>query len=61
MRNFEKLSSFAGAEQIDEQAVGMLLHHISQEIGSSWIESHVEYYIQLYRNMKTWLESEAED
>lgn len=61
MRHFEMLSSFAGAEPIDEQAVGMLLHHISQELGSSWVESHVEHYIQLYRNMKTWLESEAED
>lgn len=61
MRNFEKLSSFVGAELIDEQAVGMLLHHISQEIGSGWVESHVEHYIQLYRSMKTWLESEVED
>lgn len=59
MRNFEMLNSFAGAVPVDEQAIGMLLHHISQEIGSSWLESHVGYYIQLYRNMKTWLESEV--
>lgn len=61
MRNFEMLNSFAGAVPVDEQAMGMLLYHISQELGSSWVESHVEHYIQLYRSMKTWLESEEED
>lgn len=60
MRNFEMLSSVEGTEPIDERAVGMLLHHISQEIWSSWVESHIEHYIQLYRNMKTWLESEVD-
>lgn len=60
MRNFERLSFLTGAEPIDEQAVGMLLIHISKEIGSSWIESHVEHYIGLYRSMKDWLNSEVE-
>ena len=59
MRNFERLNSLMGAEPIDEQAVGMLLNHISQEIGSSWIESHVEHYIRLYKTMKNWLNSEV--
>lgn len=35
MRNFEIMNSLMGAEPIDEQAVGMLLYHISREIGSS--------------------------
>ena len=61
MRNFEKMNSLMGAEPIDEQAVGMLLNRISQEIGSSWIESHVEHYIGLYRSMKDWLNSEVEE
>lgn len=61
MRNFEKMNSLMGAEPIDEQAVGMLLYHISREIGSSWIESHVEHYIGLYKSMKDWLNSEAEE
>lgn len=59
MRNFEKMNSLMGAEPIDEQVVGMLLNHISIEIGSSWIESHVEHYIGLYRIMKDWLNSEV--
>ena len=61
MRNFERMNSLMGAEPIDEQAVGMLLNHISREIGSSWIESHVEHYIGLYRSMKDWLNSEVEE
>ena len=61
MTNLEKLNSLMGAEPIDEQAVGMLLNHISREIGSSWIESHVEYYVGLYRSMKDWLNSEVEE
>lgn len=61
MRNFERMNSLMGAESIDEQAVGMLLNHISREIGSSWIESHVEHYIGLYRSMKDWLNSEVEE
>jgi hypothetical protein len=44
---------------IDEQAVGMLLYHISKEVGSQWIEGHIEHYIGLYRNMKDWLNSEV--
>lgn len=59
MRNFEMLSSFSGSESIDEQAVGMLLIHISQELGKAWVEFRVEHYIGLYRNMKDWLESEV--
>lgn len=55
------MNSLMGAEPIDEQAVRMLLNHISREIGSSWIESHVEHYIGLYRSMKDWLNSEVEE
>lgn len=61
MRNFEKMNSLMGAEPLDEQAVGMLLYHISKEIGSSWIESHIEHYIELYRSMKERLEREVEE
>lgn len=61
MRNIEKMNSLMEAEPIDEQAVGMLLNHISREIGSSWIEFHVKHYIGLYRSMKDWLNSEVEE
>lgn len=38
MKNFERMNSLMGTEPIDEQAVGMLLNHVSIETGSSWIE-----------------------
>ena len=50
-----------GVEPIDEQAVGMLISHISQDIRNSYLESHVEYYVGLYRSMKDWLNSEVEE
>lgn len=62
MRNFERINSLmGGTEPIDEQAVGMLLNHISQEIGSLWIESHVEYYVELYKSMKDWINREVRE
>ena len=61
MKNFERMDSLINVEPIDEQAVGMLLTHISREIGSSWIESHVEYYVGLYKSMKDWMNSEVEE
>lgn len=61
MTNFEKLNSLMGAEPIDEQAVGMLISHISRDIGHSYLEFSIEYYVGLYRSMKDWLNSEVKE
>ena len=61
MTNLEKLNSLMGAEPIDEQAVGMLISHISRDIRNSYLESHIEYYVELYRSMKDWLNSEVKE
>ena len=61
MTNLEKLNSLMGTQPIDEQAVGMLISHISQDIGHSYLEFYIEYYVELYRSMKDWLNSEVKE
>lgn len=61
MTNHEKLNSLMGSEPIDDRAVGMLISHISRDIRNSYLESHVEYYVGLYKSMKDWLNSEVKE
>ena len=61
MRNFEKMNSLMGEGPIDELAVGMLISHISQDRKNSYLELPIGYYVELYRSIKDWLNSEVEE
>lgn len=60
--NFEKLG-YSRDETVDEVAVGMLLERIRDDVDrkifkTNWMHNP---YIGLYKSMKKWLESEAEE
>ena len=58
--NFEKLA-YSKEVPVDEVAVGMLLERIRDDVGRSRFDIAFPRYIELYKSMKEWLESEAEE
>ena len=62
MKNLEKLG-YSKDETVDETAVGMLIERIRDDVDSRIFKTnHVHnVYPALYKSMKEWLESEAEE
>lgn len=62
MTNLEKLG-YSKDETVDEVAVGMLLERIKDDVDRKLFKTNCIYnpYIELYKSMKAWLESEAEE
>ena len=58
--NFEKLA-YSKEVPADEVAVGMLLERIRDDVGRSRFDIAFPRYIELYKSMKEWLESEVEE
>lgn len=58
--NFEKLA-YSKEVPVDEVAVGMLLERIRDDVGRSRFDIAFPRYIELYKSMKEWLESEVEE
>lgn len=62
MTNYEKLKT-RGNESLDEMAVKMLLSRINEDVDKKFFKTfriHNSYF-ELYKSMKKWLESEAEE
>ena len=55
VKNFERLNTFFGELPIDEQTVGTLLYRISQDKG---VHLNIQYYTELYRKIKGWMNEE---
>lgn len=60
MTNFEKLG-YSKDETADEIAVGMLLERIRDDVEKNRFDAVFAQYVGLYKSMKEWLESEAEE
>ena len=60
MTNFERLA-YSKEVPVDEVAVGMLLERIRDDVGRSRFDIAFPRYIELYKSMKEWLESEVEE
>ena len=62
MTNLEKLG-YSKDETVDEVAVGMLLERIKDDLDRNLFKTNWIYnpYIELYKSMKEWLESEVEE
>ena len=62
MTNLEKLG-YSSGETVDEVAVGILLERINDDVDRKLFKTNWIYnpYIGLYKSMKEWLESEAEE
>lgn len=60
MTNLEKLG-YSKDETVDEVAVGMLLEHIRDDFERDRFDMEFPQYVGLYKSMKKWLESEAEE
>lgn len=62
MTNLEKLG-YSKDETVDEVAVGMLLEQIRDDVNRKVFKTNWIYnpYIEMYKYMKEWLESEAEE
>ena len=62
MTNLEKLG-YSKDETVDEVAVGMLLERIKDDVDRKLFKTNWIYnpYIEMYKSMKKWLESEAEE
>lgn len=60
MTNLEKLG-YSKDENVDEIAVGMLLERIRDDVERECFDIAFPQYVGLYKSMKKWLESEAEE
>lgn len=60
MTNFEKLG-YSKDETADGIAVGMLLERIRDDVEKNRFDAVFAQYVGLYKSMKEWLESEAEE
>lgn len=62
MTNLEKLG-YSKDETVDEVAVGMLVGRIKDDVDKKRFNTNFVYgvYVGLYKSMKEWLESEAEE
>lgn len=60
MTNLEKLG-YSKDETVDEVAVGMLLERVRDDVERERFDIGFPQYIGLYKSMKEWLESEAEE
>mgnify|MGYP005777344261 FL=1 len=62
MKNLEKLG-YSENENVDEIAVNLLLERIRDDVDKRLFKTNWIFYpyIELYKSMKKWLESEAEE
>lgn len=60
MTNLEKLG-YSKDETVDEVAVGMLLERVRDDVERERFDIAFPQYVGLYKSMKEWLESEAEE
>lgn len=60
MTNLEKLG-YSKDETADEIAVDMLLERIRDDVEKNRFDAVFAQYVGLYKSMKEWLESEAEE
>ena len=62
MTNYEKLRERPD-ETIDEVAVGMLIERIKDDVSRKAFNTNCVYdvYIELFKSMKEWLNSEVEE
>ena len=60
MTNLEKLG-YSKSETVDEAAVGMLLERVRDDVERERFDIAFPQYVGLYKSMKKWLESEAEE
>ena len=49
------------SETVDEVAVGMLLERVGDDVERERFDIAFPQYVGLYKSMKEWLESEAEE
>lgn len=60
MTNLEKLG-YSKDETVDEIAVGMLLERVRDDVERERFDIAFLQYAGLYKSMKEWLKSEAEE